>query len=145
MEVSLSNVNQNLELINEKIKAMKEIETSKWLSNGKLVLLSGTVDIKTETSIEKLAMGYANVVNATKGLQDAYDDLGITTYPVIRIHGNTVDEVKHDIILRNKIIEQKETMDSLTSIKNEWEQLMDKEDKKLALQSRMNNLLSKLP
>jgi hypothetical protein len=118
--MKLTTTSKNIELLDIKIKEMKEIETSKWLSNGKISLTNGQVDIKTEISIEKLAMGFANVRIATKAIEDAYAELGIESYPVVRIGGNTVEEVKHDILLRKKIIEQKETMDTLTTLKNEW-------------------------
>lgn len=142
LAVQGSTIAVNIEKINKEIAKMKEIETSQWLSNGKLHLAGSTIDIKTETSIEKLVKGYANVKLGAKAAEDAYAELGIDSYPVIKVNDNTVDAVKADVILRIKIIQQKDRLDQMKELKDKFEKLMDKEDRKALLEEKMNNFLS---
>lgn len=123
---------------------MKEIETSSWITAGKITMVGGILNIREETSIEKLAMAYANVINSTDRLLASYDELGITQFLSPKVDGYTKEEWKQDIILRIKIIQQKDTLDALKSVKSEWEELMDKEDRKALVQKKMNDILQKL-
>lgn len=134
-------VNENIKQLEKVIATMKEIETSKWLTNGKLLLSIGTIDVKTETSIEKLVMGYANAKHAEKVMQEAYAEMGINEYPLIKIGGNSVEDIKHDVNLRIQIIQQKDKLDFLTTMKKEFEELMDKEERKVLLEDKLSNFL----
>ena len=134
---ALVKASDNIKLLDAKIKEMKDIETSTWVTSGKITMIGGTLDIRTETSIERLVQGYANVSNSAERMASAYGELGITSYPVTKIDGASKDEWRQDILLRIKIIQQKDTLDKLKDMKHKWEELMDKEDRKAALADEM--------
>ena len=134
-----SSVPDALQAINEKIAALKHIQESVYVTSKKISTSSGQKDIETETSVTELVKAYSGVLFRAKAIDEAYADLfpEMTTRPVTKVDGSTVEDWKKDILLRIAIIEQKETLDELTGLKKEWESLMDKEDKKAMLIKKM--------
>jgi DNA polymerase III epsilon subunit-like protein len=74
---------------------------------------------------------------AAKAIQNAYNEFGITTHPIVKVEGFTEEEWKQDCLLRIQIIEQKDKLDELNEMKKEWEELLDKEDRKAMLLKKM--------
>lgn len=141
MSRELTKVSDKIHLLDLKIKEMKDIETTKWLTPGKVTMQGGVVDIRSETSIEKLVMANANIIHSTQKMEESYKDLGIDEYPVPIVDGGNREDWKHDILLKIKIIGHKDFLDKLKSAKKRYEDLMDKEDKKALLDKEMEDLL----
>lgn len=136
-----TSVSDNISLMNKKISEMKAIETTKWLTPGKITMSNTSIDVKTESSIEKLMKGWANLKLQANALYDSYKDFEIEDYPAVLVDGGLLDDWKHDILLRIKIIKQKQILDEMTTIRDEWVSLMDKEDRKSILKDKMDKLL----
>lgn len=132
-----SSVPDVIEQINKKISALKHIQESVYLTPGKVSMAGGQKDIKTETSVLELVKALSSVQARAKAIEEAYASLDYGTYPEVKIDGGTVAEWVADIKLRIQIIEQKETLDELNNYKKEWEELMDKEDRKALLLKKM--------
>jgi hypothetical protein len=84
-------------------------------------------------------MAFASVQSRIKAIESAYSELGRDEYPVVKIEGGTEEEWKQDCMLRIQIIEQKDKLDELNELKKEWEELLDKEDRKAILMKKMAN------
>lgn len=132
-----SSVPEFLTALNQKISRMKHIADSVYKTNGKVRTASGEMDIKTQTNPTELVKAFSGILVRAKSMEDAYEALGITNYPVVKIDGGTVEEWKSDIQLRIEIIEQKDQLDELNALKKEAEELMDKEDRKALLLKKM--------
>lgn len=139
---ALAKVSDNISLLEERLKEIKNIETSTWATSGRITMLGGTIDVKTEQSVDKLVMAYANILNSTERLAQAYAALGIDSYPAPKVDGYTQEEWKKDIELRIRIINQEDEKKALTELKNEWVELMDKDDRKALLAQKMEKFLS---
>ena len=139
LEVAVvQSVPEALQVLNEQIKSYKHIQDSVYKTKGTLKLSDGsTVDLKTETSIDKVVMAYASVKLRATAMQNGYEDLGRQTYPVPKIDGSSLEDWKADCQLRIQIIEQKDKLDELNQMKKEWEELLDKEDRKAILMKKM--------
>ena len=133
-----SSVPDALQAINDRIAAMKHIQECVYLTSGKITTGSGgQKDIKEEKNVTELVKAFSGILFRAKAIEEAYDELGINSYPAVKVDGGTVEEWKKDILLRIEIINQKDTLDELNSLKKEWEDLMDKEDKKAMLVKKM--------
>ena len=130
-------VSDAIEAINKKISALKHIQESVFKTSGKITMAGGTKDIKEEKTVIELVKAFSGVIARTKAIEEAYAELGITTFPEVKVDGGTVKEWSDDIKLRISIIEQKDTLEELSKMKKEWEDLMDKEDKKALLVKKM--------
>jgi hypothetical protein len=129
-----------LAVLNEQIKSYKHIQDSVYRTKGSLKLSDGsTIDLKSETSIDKVVMAFASVQSRIRAIESAYSALERTKYPVVKIEGGTEEDWKQDCQLRIQIIEQKDKLDELNELKKEWEELLDKEDRKAILMKKMAN------
>jgi hypothetical protein len=133
-----SEIGKGLEKINEKLKTLKRIQESVYKTTGKLA--GFTTNLKDETKTTELI----KMFSAVQGRAEAYDkaaaSLGYETFPVFKLEGSTVDEWRDDIKLRIDIIENKERLDELNSIKKDLEGLMDKEDKLAMIKARLEKI-----
>ena len=135
---TVSSAPEALAVLNEQIKSYKHIQDSVYRTKGTLKLSDGsTIDLKSETSIDKVVMAFASVQLRARAIETSYSELGRTKYPVVKIDGSTEDEWKQDCLLRIQIIEQKDKLDELNQLKKEWEELLDKEDRKAILMKKM--------
>lgn len=132
-----SSVTDVIDAINAKIKALKHIQDSVYKTPGNVQTSAGQKNIKDEKNITELVKAFASIKARATAMEDAYAELGMKEFPVVKVDGGTVEEWKDDIILRIQIIEQKETLDELNTYKKEWEELMDKEDRKELLLKKM--------
>jgi len=126
-----------LQVINEQIKSLKHIQDSVYKTPGKVQMASGTIDIKEEKELSKVVLAFANIQHKASSIEKAYETLGIESYPVVKVDGGTVSEWEADCKLRIQIIQHKDKLDELTALKKEWEELMDKEDRKALLMAKM--------
>ena len=126
-----------LELIDKEIKSLKHITDSTYVTSGKVNGANGQIDIKTETKQDVLVKAFASISARAEDIEKAYDALGITEYPVVKIDGSTVAEWKKDIMLRLAVIQHKDRLDELNALKAQWQELMDKDDRKALLLKKM--------
>lgn len=126
-----------IEMIDQKIAALKHIQDSVYKTPGKIKLASGEMDIKTQTNKDELIRGFASVMARIQQIEAAYAKVGITSYAVVKVDGGTLDEWISDIKLRGEIIDHKETLETLNGLKKEWMELLDKEDRKAILAEKM--------
>ena len=137
---TVSSAPEALAVLNEQIKSYKHIQDSVYRTKGSLKLSDGsTIDLKSETSIDKVVMAFASVQSRIRAIESAYATLDRTNYPVVKIEGGTEEDWKQDCQLRIQIIEQKDKLDELNELKKEWEELLDKEDRKAILMKKMAN------
>jgi hypothetical protein len=137
---TVSSAPEALAVLNEQIKSYKHIQDSVYRTKGSLKLSDGsTIDLKSETSIDKVVMAFASVQSRIRAIESAYATLERTKYPVVKIEGGTEEDWKQDCQLRIQIIEQKDKLDELNELKKEWEELLDKEDRKAILMKKMAN------
>jgi hypothetical protein len=137
---TVSSAPEALAVLNEQIKSYKHIQDSVYRTKGSLKLSDGsTIDLKSETSIDKVVMAFASVQSRIRAIESAYSALERTKYPVVKIEGGTEEDWKQDCQLRIQIIEQKDKLDELNELKKEWEELLDKEDRKAILMKKMAN------
>lgn len=129
-----------IEKLNERIAGLKHIQDSVYVTSGKITMATGQKDIKEETDIDKLVTALSSVVARAEQKEKAYELIGITSFPVVKVDGSTVEEWIKDVKLRIDIINQKETFDKLVAMKKRWEELMTNEDKKALLIAEMENL-----
>lgn len=129
-----------IEKLNKRLSDLKHIAESVYKTPGKVSTSSGQKDIKEETNVTELVKCLSGILARAEAQEKAYDALGMTKYPVVKVDGGTVEEWISDIKLRIEIIEQKDTFDKLNGIKKRWEELMDKEDRKALLIKEMENL-----
>lgn len=126
-----------LQGIREKIESMEKIQDSPWVTSGKIQMAGGAIDLKTNVGTLDVVKAYGSILSRHKSVEDAYTDLDIKTYPVIKVDGNTKDEWKKDIQLKLAIINQDEDLKELNAIKKDLEDLMDKDDKKTLVLERV--------
>lgn len=135
---TISSAPEALAVLNEQIKSYKHIQDSVYKTKGTLKLSDGsTIDLKSETSIDKVVMAFASVQLRARAIEMSYATLERSEYPVVKVDGSTEDDWKQDCLLRIQIIEQKDKLDELKELKKEWEELLDKEDRKAILMKKM--------
>ena len=133
--LALTGVLGGIELVNQRIADLKHIQESVYKTTGKIPGFPNK--IQDETSISELVKMYSAIAGRDASYSAAADDLGLKTVPVFKIEGSTVKEFKHDVQLRIAIIANKETLDELNSIKKEYTELMDKEDRMALLAKKL--------
>jgi hypothetical protein len=130
-------VPQVIELLEAKLKTMDDVRESKYITNGVL----DKHDIKTETKIEELIKCFASVLAREEIYNKSAEVLGIETYPTFDICGGNVEHWKHDIQLRIKVINQKDTVEKLEYFKSKMSEFLSKEDQKNMLMKEMESFL----
>lgn len=128
-----------LEVLNQKIAALKHIEESVYKTGG---TLEGFGDIKTEMKVENLIRAFSSVRGRENAYNDAAKELGLKTYPVFTISGGNAEDWKKDILLRKAIIEHKDELDKLNGFKAKAAEFLSKEDQKAMLIEEMKGHFS---
>lgn len=141
--IAPATVLDGIDLIDQRIAQLKTIQDTPYKTSKKLKSVNGEVDITTETSVDVLITGFSTVLAKAAAKEKAYQELGYTTMPVVKIDGSTISDWKEDIKLRIAIIEQKETLDELNEIKKSYTELMDKEDRKKELDKKLQKWAEK--
>jgi hypothetical protein len=133
--LALTGVLGGIELVNQRIADLKHITESVYKTTGRVQGFPNK--IQDETSISELIKMYSAVAGRGASYDAAAKDLNLTTVPVFKLEGGTVKEYKHDVQLRIAIIANKETLDELNTIKKEFTELMDKEDRMALLAKKL--------
>jgi len=119
---------QIISTIDEQIKALGKIETTKYKTN---MNLQGFGDLKQAKDVETLVRAHSMVA----GKQIRYNEsvkalnLGGTAKP-FNEGGYTLEEWTHDLDLQVQILTHSERLTELKKIKKEAEQFVSEEDKK---------------
>lgn len=134
-ELAIPGVVQGIELVNVELKKLKSISESVYKTPGRITGFPNS--LQNETSISELIKMFSSVQARETAYDNAQTLLAIDSAPVFKVDGGTAKEFEHDIKLRIAIIQNKERLDELTAIKDEYTQLMDKEDRKALLDARL--------
>jgi len=133
-----------IETINAKLESFKHITGSSYKTSGKFE----NIDVQTETDLLNLVKAYSSVDARTRDFNQASDDLHkkgiVSTLPVFKLYGYTPEEWKSDIELRIQIVNQKETIDQLNKLKEEYQAIMEKADVKAMLDKKAAQILKNL-
>lgn len=127
-----------IEFVNLKINELKHIQESVYKTNGKVDGFPN--NIQTETNVGELIKMYSVVMAKKNFYNEAQKELNISSAPVFKFNGNSVEDYNADITLRIAIIENKERLDELNTLKKEFTELMDKEDRMQLLQLKLQKL-----
>lgn len=136
-----SSVPDVIQAIQAKIANLKHIQESVYVTSKKINGAGGQLDVEHETDTAKLVVGLSSVLARAEAIDKAYAALGFDESgqqrPITKVDGYTVEDWVKDIKLRMEIISQKDTLDELNSLQKEWEELMDKDDRKAMLLKKM--------
>lgn len=135
--VETNSVTEMIQAIQAKIAKQKKIQETPYVTSGIIQGSGGSFNIKEEKDNYKLVVALSSVIARSKAVEAAYEALGVTEYLTPKVDGFVVEDWTKDVQLRMSINDQKETTDELQSIQKEYEDLMDKEDKKALLYKRM--------
>lgn len=133
--LAIKGVPEGIELVNQRIADLKHITESVYKTTGRVTGFPNK--IQDETNIAELVKMFSSVAGRGAAYEAAQKTLELKSVPVFRVDGGTVAEFKHDIQLRIAIIANKETLDELNTIKKEYTELMDKEDRMKLLAKRL--------
>ena len=134
-------VMQGIQAVDTALKALKHIEESVYKTNGR-VGGGFSQNLQSETKVEELIKMMGSVAGRAKSYNDAATYLGITTYPVFKVEGSTVEDYAQDIKLRIAIIQNESKLNKLKAIKAKYTELMDKEDRKAAVDQELQEFLA---
>lgn len=130
-----------IQAIQTKIVNLKHIQESVYVTSKKINGAGGQLDVEHETDPTKLVVGLSSVLARAAAIDQAYAALGFDedgqTRPTTKVDGSSVADWIKDVKLRLEIISQKDTLDELNSLQQEWTELMDKDDRKAMLLKKM--------
>jgi len=135
---TVTSVVSGIEIVNQKIEALKHIQDKVYRTSGKLDGFSNSIE--TETNVMELIKMFSSVLARKKAYDESQQILELTTVPEFKINGFSLDDYKQDIQLRIAIIENKERLEELTAIKKEYTELMDKDDRMALLTQKLAKL-----
>lgn len=134
-----------IDQIKAKIAELKDIETTPWKAGKNL---TGFGNIQEEKLQENLHRAWSMIWAKEKAWNDAMTELmtrpdgSVAPFIVFKQDGYTKEDWKHDIILRGRIIDQKETLDTLKGFEKEMSQFLSAEDQKAILLKKMQSFLA---
>ena len=116
-----------LEKLQEELKQIKSVSGSNYQTSG---VIPGGIDIKKEKSIENMIRALANINISKAAYDQAAEDLKLDSYPVYQVGGYSVENWKHDIDLRIKIITHEDRKKELEGAISKMEAFLSEEDRK---------------
>jgi hypothetical protein len=125
--------------INEQLSKLKGLTESKYKTGKRLAGFSKPIDEVTEH--DEIIKMVSVVVAKEKAYNEAQQALGIEKAKVFKLDGSTAEEWIEDAKLRLQWIEYKDRYDELTTLKKEYEAIMDKEDRKALLDQKLQKLV----
>lgn len=129
-------------MVEAKLKDLKEIETTVYkVSGGRIEGFANK--ISEETEIENLLRMGSVILARSKAYDDFAAHIERESYPNFNGGGGTLEDYVHDIKLRIRWIEQKETLETLKGFKEDAIKLMSEADQKSILISKMSSYFSK--
>lgn len=133
-----------IDTINAKLDKFKHITGS----NFKASTMLDNISVQSETDPLVLVKALSSVNARERDFDEAAKELSkegiINTLPIFKLSGSTPDEWRHDIKLRLQIINQKETIDKLTTLKQRYEAIMEKSHVKEMLDKEAAKILGSL-
>jgi hypothetical protein len=130
-----------LETLKSELNNLKSITESNYKTDGKIE--GYATGIQEETKVEKLISMYASIKLREQAYNTAAQDLGLKSYPLFKLSGNTSESIKHDVLLKIAIIEHADRKKELEQLVKEAESFMTKEDQQKIFMNKMQNLLTK--
>lgn len=135
-----TSVSEGIEKVNEKLAGLQSVMETAYKTSGK-VMTGYPKEVEKEEDPATLIKMYAAVTAKEEAYNNAADAIyGSEQHPVFKESDRVADDWRADIKLRVKVLRYKKTYDELTSIKKQFEELMDKEDKKAILMKRIAKL-----
>lgn len=136
--IATTSVASQLQAVSAQLEKLQKIQESVYKTASGWKPAGFPNALQTETNIAALIQMYAAVKERCRAYHESAASLGMTSYPDFKYDGCTEEEIKADILLRIDIITTKEKYDQLMEIKRGFEELMDKEDKMILLQEKLN-------
>ncbi len=131
----------NIDKLNNELSSLQKINETPYKTGGSKTFPGFGKPIKDMDNIEDLIKLGSSVSQREKAYNEfAETQLGLTKYATAKFEGHSANDWIEDIKLRLQIVQYKKRYDELTTLKKEWEELMDKEDKKVRLIKKMESV-----
>lgn len=127
-----------LNIVNEKIKALKGDTSEDTRTDGKLPGIGNINDIDDPV---ELITAYASVEIREEGFDKAQESMKITEKRKFKLGNYTGEAFKNDILKRYHEVTYKEQLEKLTSVKSELEKHLSKDDKLKAALGNIKDIL----
>jgi len=142
---SKSEMMNTLAVINEKLKEIKKLESSKNATDGNFrwnpnYTSNTPVNIFKCTDIQLLISIYASLRDKNQSYEEAVKELGLSEYPVYTWQSYTFEAWANDLKVRMAIVNQDAIATKLKKDKETLEEFMDKSDRLSAVLGDMNYL-----
>lgn len=139
---TIGSATEGINAVKKQIAELKRVQEAVYKTPGKISMGGGSsVDIKEVKEEKELVKAFSVVLSKINAFDAAYAALGITSYPVVKVDGGSLDEWSEDIKLRRDVIKYQGRLDKLNNVKKRYEDLMDKQDKMNLLNKEMEDLL----
>ena len=135
----ISKATEGIELINQKIEALKFIRTTAFKTSGKY---EGR-DIRAITDVAELIDIHSSITARVQAYEGSAKVLGLKTYKAKTFDNGTLSDWTEDIKLQLQVIEYDSTLKELEGFKKEYEELMDKQDRMELLNSKIAKKFAK--
>lgn len=135
--VATSDVVTNIEIIDRELSQLQKINETVYKTGGNKSFPGFNESINQMRSVEDIIKLVSSVNQREKAYNEAAIELGLGNYPVAKFEGCTAKEWIEDAKLRLQILQYESRYKELQSMKKEWEELMDKEDRKAKLMQKM--------
>ena len=137
--LTVTKATEGIELINQKIEALKFIRTTAFKTSGKY---EGR-DIRTITDVSELIDIHSSITARVHAYEGSAKVLGISSYKAKTFDNGTLSDWTEDIKLQLQVIEYDSTLKELEGFKKEYEELMDKQDRLELLNKKISKFASK--
>jgi hypothetical protein len=130
---------EGIELINQKIEALKFIRETSYKTSGKY---DGR-DIRNITEVSELIDVHSSIALRVQAYEASAKSLGLKNYKSKTFDNGTLEQWTEDIALRLQVIEYDSTLKELEGFKKEYEELMDKQDRMELLNKKIAKKFAK--
>lgn len=130
-----------MNVLDEKLNALKKITDQPYKTTGMLDCGGQRIDIKTETNIENLQKAFSSVLGRKKLYDEAGEVLGIKTFKVFEVSGGTMEDWKSDIQIRLAVLQYENRKKKLQTAKEKMAKFMSEEDQKALVMKEVIALL----
>lgn len=131
--LSGSGAAEGIDLLNQKIDALKFIRTTSFKTSGKY---EGR-DIRKITSITELIDLHSSISLRIEAYNQSAKVLGLKKFKAKTFDNGTLEQWTEDIKLQLQVIEYDSTLKELEADKAEYEKLLDKQDRLAMLNQKM--------
>lgn len=123
--VKVTKATEGIELINQKIEALKFIRTTAFKTSGKY---EGR-DIRAITEPADLIEIHSSIAARVSAYNASAQALGLKNFKSKTFDNGTLEDWTEDIKLQLQVIQYDSTLKELEGYKKEYEELMDKQDR----------------